>query len=746
MDSVSKRSIEMPKFRQTPEILKLMSKKENIRNIGIIAHIDHGKTTMTDSLLAEAGLLSPQIAGQARALDYLEEEQKRGITIKTANISLLHEVNENPYVINLIDTPGHVDFTGKVTRALRAIDGAVVVVDATEGVMVQTETVTRQALDERVKPVLFVNKVDRLITELRLNSDEIQNKFIRIIRDFNNLVEIYGETEFKDRWKVDPAKETVAFGSALHRWGFTLKMAQKKGTKFTDVVDAYANGKHQNLPQLLPLHNAILDMVVRNTPNPFEAQKYRLPKIWKGKIGSEIGQAMLNCDDNGPTVMCITNVQTDIAAGLVTTGRLFSGSIKAGDKIYLFGVGKDCTVKQVTLYMGAFREVVNRITAGNITALVGLELASAGETLVDIKHKDAIVPFERIKYLSEPVIKIAVDPKNPKDLPRLVEAMNRLSVEDPNLVATIDKETGQYLLSGMGELHLEIATKFLTQYSDGIELSASSPIVAYRESVLKQGKVAMTKSPNKHNSFWVQVKPLENKVVELMENGELVEEIGQKQIENKLLKEAKYPTEEAKNVWALDEHRNMLIDLTKSVRSLHEVKDSIISGFHWACRTGPLCEEPLRGVKVELLNAQLSEEPKQREPPQIMRAMSRAILGSTLTAKPVLLEPIYKISVSVPNQWFGSCSNILTRRRGKILTTEHRGVLTVIVGYIPVAETFGLSAEMRSATSGHAFWQCSFAKWEKSPENVSTEVIEQVRRRRGLSPEIPEPEKFIDET
>ena len=188
----------MPRFRQTPEILKLMGNKENIRNIGIIAHIDHGKTTITDSLLAEAGLLSPKIAGQARALDYLEEEQKRGITIKTANISLLHEVGRRPYVVNLVDTPGHVDFTGKVTRTLRAIDGAVVVVDAVEEVMVQTETVTRQALDERVKPVLFINKVDRLITELRLTSDEIQNKFIRIIRDFNNLIEIYGEPEFKD--------------------------------------------------------------------------------------------------------------------------------------------------------------------------------------------------------------------------------------------------------------------------------------------------------------------------------------------------------------------------------------------------------------------------------------------------------------------------------------------------------------------------------------------------------------------
>jgi elongation factor 2 len=364
----------VPRFRQTSEILKLMHRKENIRNIGIIAHIDHGKTTMTDSLLAEAGLLSPRIAGEARALDYLEEEQKRGITIKTANISLLHEIDGTSYVVNMVDTPGHVDFTGKVTRALRAIDGVVVVVDAVEEVMVQTETVTRQALEERVRPVLFINKVDRLIRELKLSPREVQDKFLRIIRDFNSLIEVYAEPEFKDKWKVDPQKETVAFGSALHRWGFTLKIAQERGVKFSDIVEAYGRGEHQKLAELIPLHNAILDMVVKNIPNPIEAQRYRVPRIWRGDLNSEIGQAMLNCDDNGPTVMCITMVQMDPHAGLVATGRLFSGTVKEGDHVYLVGARKDYHIQQVSMYMGAFREIVDKITAGNIAALLGLDL------------------------------------------------------------------------------------------------------------------------------------------------------------------------------------------------------------------------------------------------------------------------------------------------------------------------------------------------------------------------------------
>lgn len=735
----------MPKFKQTSEILKLMTKKEDIRNIGIIAHIDHGKTTMTDSLLAEAGLLSPKIAGEARALDYLEEEQKRGITIKTANISLLHEISDRPYVINLIDTPGHVDFTGKVTRALRAIDGAVVVVDAVEEVMVQTETVTRQALAERVKPVLFINKVDRLIKEIKLSPEEIQQKLIRIINDFNNLIEIYGEPEFKKQWKVDPAKGTVAFGSALHRWGFTVELAKQKGIKFSDVIEAYHKGESSALQQFIPLHIAILNMVVKNLPNPIEAQKYRIPKIWKGDIDSEIGQAMMHCNDDGPTVMCITMAQMDPHAGLVATGRLFSGRINEGDQVYLIGARKAYRVQQVSMYMGAFREVVSGIGAGNIAALLGLDLARAGETLVSVDHKNVMIPFERIKYVSEPVVTIAVEPKHPRDLPRLVDAMHRLSIEDPNLVTTINKETGEYLLSGMGELHLEIAVKFLRDYGGGIEIVTSRPIVVYRESVMGQGVVAMAKSPNKHNRFWIQVEPLEPKVIEMIENGEIAEDMGRKQIGNVLYKEAGWPTEEARNVWAIEEHRNIIVDLTKGIQYLREARDMIISGFRWACQNGPLCEEPIRGVKVKLVDVMLHEDPVHRGPAQIMPAVRRAILGSFLTANAILLEPVYKIGVSVPAQWVGDCSSIITRKRGRILSSEQKGALTMITGYIPVAETFGLSAEMRSATSGHAFWQCTFDHWEKVPDSVAVEVIKKIRERKGLPPEIPSPRKFIDE-
>jgi elongation factor 2 len=722
-----------------------MANKEDIRDIGIIAHIDHGKTTMSDSLLAEAGLLSPKIAGEARALDYLEEEQKRGITIKTANISLLHEVDGKSHVVNLIDTPGHVDFTGKVTRALRAIDGAVVVVDAVEEVMVQTETVTRQALNERVKPVLFINKVDRLIKELKLSEDQMQTKLLRIIRDFNNLISLYGEKEHKQKWKVDPSKGTVAFGSALHKWGFTLNIAQEKGIKFGDVIEAYNNGREEELAETVPLHTAILNMAVKNLPNPVEAQKYRVPKIWKGELDSKIGKAMIECDDNGPTVMCLTAAQMDPHAGLVATGRLFSGTINEGDRIYLVGAKKDYRVQQVSMYMGAYREVVGKIGTGNIAAVLGLDLARAGETLVGINNKDTMVPFENIQYVSEPVITIAIEPKHPRELPRLIELMDRLAIDDPNLVTKINKETGEYLLSGMGELHLEIAVKFLKEYGGGLELITSQPLVVYRETASTKGVVAMAKSPNKHSRFWVQVEPLDQNVIDLMEKGALFEAMGNKRITTALREEAGWSAQEAKNVWALEEHRNILVDMTKGIQYLREVKETVSSGFRWAAKNGPLSDEPIRGVKVTLLDAKLHEDPVHRGPAQIMPAIRRAFWGSFLTAKPVLIEPIYKIGVSVPHQFVGEVTGLISRKRGRVTASEQKGPITNVKGYLPVAETFGLSADMRSATSGHAFWQTQFDHWEKVPESISMEVIAEIRKRRGLPPEIPNANKFIDE-
>lgn len=727
----------MVRYKQTHEILKLISNREQVRNIGIIAHIDHGKTTLSDSLLAASGLLSPSIAGEARALDYLEEEQLRGITIKTANISLLHEKDGKNYVINLIDTPGHVDFTGKVTRALRAIDGAVVVVDAVEEVMVQTETVTRQALGERVKPVLFINKIDRLINELKLEPSEIQKKLARIINRFNYLIDIFGEKEFKKDWKVSPEKNSVAFGSAKDRWGFTLKQALEKGFTFKDVIKLYQEGRVNELREMFPVHEAVLDMVVEHIPNPIQAQKYRIPKIWRGNLESEIGQAMLNCDPDGPVAFMVTNVIVDEKAGLVATGRLLSGTLTPGLEVYLINNNTKDRILQVGMYMGPYREVVDYMIAGNIPAVLGLEGVRAGETVTTIVN---MVPFEAIKYISEPVVTIAVEPKNTRDLPKLVNALRKLAIEDPNLHVKINEETGEYLMSGMGTLHLEVSIHALEDM--GIQVVTSPPIVVYRETVTSRSPIFPGKSPNKHNRIKIIVERLPEEIINLITSGELKETLSRKEIA-RILVEHGLSHEEARNVWAIEEHGNLLIDLSRGVQYMQESKQMIIGAFYDFCKEGALAREPVRGIKAIIVDAEFHEDPAHRTLAQISPMTHRALLGAQLSAQPALYEPIMRIQVQVPSELIGAVTSVLVGKRGNVTAVDQREYYAVVDGYIPISETFDLAQVLRGATGGRAFWQSQFSHWELIPKSLQDKVIREIRKRKGLPEEPPKAEEFV---
>jgi elongation factor 2 len=732
----------MPRYKQTDEILKLMYNKENIRNIGIIAHIDHGKTTMSDSLLASAGLMAPERAGETRALDYLEEEQRRGITIKTANISLLYEEKDETYVINLIDTPGHVDFSGKVTRALRALDGCILLVDAVEEFQIMTEIRLRVALEEGVKPVMYINKFDRLIKELKLDANAVQEKLLRVIGQFNTIVQTYGSDDIRDEWLVNAANGTVAFGSALDRWGFTLPMLQEKGLSFGDIVEFYKNGELEKLQEMLPLSNAILQMAVQQLPNPVEAQPFRLKRIWQGDLDSEMGKAMINLDDDGPLVMCITNVIIDPQAGVVSTGRIFSGTLTKGRDVYLLMANKQYKIQQVSIYMGQYREIVEKIPAGNLVALLGLDQGRAGETMVDLEHHENAMGFESIKYLSDPVLTVAVEPKRPMDLPRLIDAMQKLSIQDPNLVTSINQETGEYLLAGMGELHLEIAIKDL-QRDHRLDVTATEPTVVYRETVAKEAGPFMGKSPNKHNRVWLKVKPLEKTIVELIQNGELSELSSRRQREDILREKVGWSTREARRIVAVDKNINILTNDATGIQYLREVIEHIAGGFHWALESGPYTGESVMGVHVTIDDIQLHEDPVHRGPAQMMPTTRGALFAGILSAEPTLLEPIYKIQVRIPPTELGNVTGLLSRKRGSIHNVEQQGPSVTVTGMLPVSETLGLSQEMRAATSGSAFWQSTFDHWAPVPPSLIQETVETVRTRKGLDPTPPHASRYI---
>jgi elongation factor 2 len=736
----------MVRYRQVEEIQKLMNYPEIIRNMSIIAHVDHGKTTLSDSLLAAAGIISEQRAGQQLVLDSWELEQKRQMTVFASNISLAHTFQKKEYLINLIDTPGHIDFSGAVTRSLRAVDGALVVVDAVEGPMTQTETVLMQALRERVKPILFINKVDRLIKEIKLTPEEIQRKFAKIILRINNLIEKYAPAEHKKDWQVAVEDGRVAFGSALHKWGLNLPHMKAKGITFKDIIDAYTGDpddvgrKVDALSKRAPLYEPILDMFCEHLPNPLTAQPYREPQIWPGDVESTVGKSMAKVDPNGPLLMCISTIEVDPHSGLVAIGRIFSGTVEKGKVVQLINSHQKGTIQQVYMSMAADRVIVDRIPAGNIAALSGLPSIHVGETVAE---EDAETQsFEGLKYVSDPVVTVAVEPQDVKDLPLFDKVIHKLTTEDPNLHFVINKESGEYLLSGMGELHLEV-TAYRMQEA-GLKVNISKPIVIYRETISHdyKGPAIMGKSPNKHNKLWVTLEKLPEEVMEAIRSGK-ISEMQTRDERQKILKQFGWPTDDARNVIAI-EGVNILVNRIKGRQYVEEIMDHIKSGFREAVYTSVLAKEPAFGLKVNLEDVSVHEDPVHRGPAQILPMTWRPIWCAFLLSDPKLLEPIISFECKVPNNFVSNVIAIVQKRRGKILDMVNEEDMVVVKAEMPVAESFGLAEELRSSTQGRAFWATQFSRWAPVPESMQADVIKQIRERRGLSPTPPRAEEFYE--
>ena len=728
----------MVKYKSTIEVLKIIKNKDQIRNFGVIAHVDHGKTTMSDSLLAYSGIIAPSAAGKALAMDFDKEEQARGITIYQANVTLHFTQKDAEYVINMIDTPGHVDFSGRVIRSLRAIDGAVVVCDAVEGIMTQTETVTRMALDERVKPVLFINKVDRLIKELRLTPEKMQETLAAVVSNFNQLIETYGEPEYKEKWKVSIQDSSVTFGSAKDRWAINVDLMKEKGISFKDVIDAYQNEKVDELVEKAPLAEAVLGMVVKHHPPPHVAQKYRIPKIWKGDLDSDIGKALLACSDDGPTIMMVVNMVLDQAAGPVAIGRLFSGTIKDGQTIHIIDAKKEGRIQSVNFFMGNQREQVGELGAGNIPALLGLIEARAGNTLSSIKETPL---FEGVKYISEPVVQIAIEPKHPKDLPKLVDTLRQLTIEDPNLVVKIDEESGETIIAGMGVLHLDVAVHRIQDTK--IEIITSEPLINYRETVKGSCEAVMAKSPNRHNKIFMKVEPIEPNIAQMLRTGE-ISELKDKTVVADLLKKEGWDNDTIKRVMKFDSRGNVLINGTKGVQFVHESTDSINSGFEDVMKEGPLCREQMRDCKFTFTHFVPHEDTAHRGLSQLGPASRRACMGAVLTAGTTILEPMLAIEVRVPTDLVGNVATVISGKRGKVLDMQQKGISSIIIGEIPASETFTLSDDMRGQTQGRATWNTSFKAWSEVPKSMFATAIADIRKRKGLAPEPPGLSEFID--
>ena len=711
---------------------------KHIRNIGIVAHIDHGKTTLSDNLLAGAGMISSELAGDQLYLDFDEQEQARGITIDAANVSMVHKYKDHEYLINLIDTPGHVDFGGDVTRAMRAVDGAVVVVCAVEGIMPQTETVLRQALKENVRPVQFINKVDRLLNELKLDANELQQRFIKIIASANKLIASMAPDEFKKDWQARVEDGSVAFGSAYHNWAINVDIMQKTGITFTDIYDYCKADNQKELAEKVPLHKVLLGMVVEHLPSPDIAQRYRVPNIWSGDIESEEGQGMINTRPDSPLAVMVTNVSIDKHAGEIATGRVYGGTLEKGKEIYFVGSMGKARTQQVGVYMGPERVNTDKVPAGNIVAITGARNAVAGETVTSYGNK--INPFESIEHISEPVVTVAVEAKNTKDLPKLIEVLRQVGKEDPTVRVEINEETGEHLISGMGELHLEIITYRIDE--KGVEIETSEPIVVYRETIAGKAGPVEGKSPNKHNKFYIEIEPLEDSIYQAIQEGDIKEgRVKGKELASKFT-ELGLTKEESKKVWDVYK-RSLFINMTRGIQYLDEIKELLLEGFESAMDDGPIAREKVMGIKISLKDAKIHEDAVHRGPAQVLPAIRKAVYGSIMLANPTLLEPIQKVFINVPQDYMGAATREIQNRRGQIVDMSQEGDMATIQSKVPVAEMFGFAGDIRSAAEGRCLWSTESAGFERLPKELQKTIIKEIRERKGLSPEPYGPDHYL---
>ncbi len=726
----------MAKESSIDKIKRMISKQENIRNIATSAHIHHGKTAFTDNLLAAAGLMSEKNAGDLEAgmaTWQHSDEQERLMTVDSANVSMAHEYQGQEYLINLIDTPGHVDFGGNVTRAMRAIDGTFVLVCAVEGIMPQTETVLRQALKERVKPVLFINKVDRLIKELQLEPEAMQKRFAKIIQEFNLLIEQIAEPELKERWKVDVNEGSVAFGSAAENWALSVPFMKKKGVSFKDIYSLYTGMEEGEKTKWIwknaPLHEVILDIAVKHLPNPLEAQKYRIPKIWHGDSESEFGKSLIECNKNGEVAFVVTRIIIDPRSGKeICAGRLYSGTIKNGAEVWCNLAKKKGRIQQVLVYNGIKPEQLEEVPSGNVLAISGLNI-DVGETITLVEQ----TPFEEIKHLFEPVITKSIDIVKTADLPKLIEILRKVAKEDPSVKVTINEQTGENLLSGMGELHLEIIENRI-KTEKGLEVKTSSPIVVYRETVTSSSTAVEGRSPNKHNSFFIRVEPLEKEIYESIKSGELPEGRMKKKNEavTNVLSKKGWSGEAIRQVRDIYKG-NMLLDETKGEVHLGEVIEMIMDAFEMVIDAGPLAREPCMKIAIYLEDIKLHEDAIHRGPAQVYPAVREGITDSMKKSGPALFEPLQIHVIEFPEAFLGTITKLVGGKRGQLLDVKQEGGMIYIKAKIPVAEMIGWSNDLRSATEGRGSSSLLEQEFDRVPMSLQADIIRRIRDRKGLA-------------
>ena len=886
-----------PDTGYTSEFLTtLMTSPPLIRNVAVVGHLHHGKTTFCDVLIEHTHAKKWDPATKPRYTDARSDEQERGVSIKATPVSLVLQTGmDKSYLVNIVDTPGHVNFSDEVTSALRVADGVVLVVDAVEGVLMNTGKLVKHAIGEGLPIVLVVNKVDRLITELKLPPPDAYFKLAHIIQEVNQLIASHtpggvggagsatnsnsssGRSGGDDsgaglgglarQRELSPSAGNVVFAGSAQGWSFTLESfarlyAARNGSKvdpnafasrlwgdsyfnpetrrfqrsppfsgaprsavqfvleplyklYSRVVGEDVDGLAATLRELgiphrrselhidpAPLLKLVLsrwlgaptgftDMVVRHLPSPAEGAAAKVRGTYSGRLeGRPEGAAMLSCDASGPLMVNIVKLFSTVdGAGFLAFGRVLSGTLTSGAMVRVLGEAysagedeEDMALRRVTsvsVGQARFRMDVTSAPAGNLVLLEGVDDVIAKTATITDTSEDAAEAstFRPLAFATRAVVNLSVEPLNPSELPKVVAGLRAITKSYP-LASTRVEESGEHVLSGTGELALDCIMHDLRLMYAGVEVKVADPVTPFAETVVDTSSIkCFAETPNKRNKLTMIAEPLDKGLAEDIEAAavQLPPAPGWDKRRSADFFQSKYDWDllAARSVWAFgpDPSRgpNLLLDDTLAGEvdkaALGAVRDSVVQGFQWACREGPLADEPIRGVKFKVLDATIATEPIHRGGGQVIPTSRRVAYSAMLLATPRLMEPVYAVEMLAPPDAVQAIYAVLSRRRGHIVSDAPLPgtPFYIVKGFIPVIDSFGFETDLRVHTQGLAFGLQDFDHWaivpgdplDKSiilrplepspPPALAREFMVKTRRRKGLSEDVSVTKYFDEE-
>jgi len=852
---------ELPLTSYDPEFMAdLMDNACLVRNVAIVGHLHHGKTSFVDCLMQQTHPdLKTSDGKPIRYTDTLFTEQERGVSIKSMPITFVQgDVRGKSYLLNVFDTPGHVNFSDEVTAAIRLCDGVCVFVDAAEGVMLNTERLIKHAVHERMAITVCINKIDRLILELKLPPQDAYYKLRHIVEELNALMSLYSDEE--NTQVLSPLLGNVCFASSQFSVCFTLKSfahlyAETYGNNINENEfarrlwgDIYFNPKTRkftkkpphgsaqrsfvefilepmyklfaqivgdvdtalpslcdelgikltkeeskmNIRPLLRLvcqrflgdFNGFVEMVAKHVPSPSDNAKSKVEHIYTGSMDTKRAEDMINCDQDG-RLMVHTSKQypTEDTTCFHVLGRVMSGTLHANQEVRLLGENytmydeedsRTLTVGRLWVFQARYKVEVNRVPAGNWVLIEGIDQPVVKTCTITDLHKEMheeLYIFRPLKFNTQSVVKIAVEPVNPSELPKMLDGLRKVNKSYP-LLNTRVEESGEHVVLGTGELYLDCVMHDLRKLYSEIDIKVADPVVSFCETVVETSSLkCFAETPNKKNKITMIAEPLEKGLAEDIENEVVSINWNKKRLGEFFQTKYDWDLLAARSIWAFGPDAtgpNILVDdtLPSEVDKglLGSVKDSIVQGFQWGTREGPLCEEPIRNAKFKILDAMIANEPIHRGGGQVIPTARRVAYSAFLMATPRLMEPYMFVEVQAPADCVSAVYTVLARRRGHV--TQDAPVpgspLYTIKAFIPAIDSFGFETDLRTHTQGQAFCLSVFHHWQIVPGDpldksitirpleaqpataLAREFMIKTRRRKGLSEDVSI-NKFFDD-